>query len=127
MGGRASPARRGPSDEPAAPDGIAVLGFDEAAGGLVQRYFDSRGIARLYRTSLDDGVWRVWREHPGFDQRYIGTFSADGATIAGAWEKRTDGETWAHDFDLTYTRAPDRLALARASYEPFWAGASDAI
>src|SRR3954470_7126689 len=92
---RAFLVQRWRSDEPAAPDGIAVLGFDEAAGGLVQRYFDSRGVARLYRTSfaprgvprlsrtsLDDGVWRLWRDHPGFDQRYTGTFSADGATIS---------------------------------------------
>jgi ketosteroid isomerase-like protein len=124
---RAFLVQRWRSDEPAAPDGIAVLGFDEAAGGLVQRYFDSRGVARLYRTSLDDGLWRVWREHPGFDQRYTGTLSADGATISGAWERRTDGATWEHDFDLTYTRAPDRLALARASYEAFAAGDRDAI
>src|ERR671938_474711 len=109
-------------DAPAAPDGIAVLGFDEAAGGLVQHYFDSRGVARGYGTSLEDGVWRLWRDAPGFDQRYAGTLSDDGATIAGAWEKRTDGETWEHDFELVYTRVPDRLALARLSYEAFAAG-----
>jgi hypothetical protein len=124
---RAFLVQRWRSDEPAAPDGIAVLGFDEAAGGLVQHYFDSRGVARLYRTSVADGVWRVWRDHPGFDQRYTGTFSADGATISGAWEKRTDGATWEHDFNLTYTRAADRLALARASYGAFGAGDRDAI
>jgi hypothetical protein len=113
--------------EPAAPDGIAVLGWDEAAGGLVQRYFDSRGVSRVYRTSLQDGVWRLWRDQPGFDQRYAGTLSADGTTIAGAWQRRTDGETWEHDFDLIYTRAPDRLALARASYQAFAARDRDAI
>jgi hypothetical protein len=112
---------------PAAPDGIAILGFDEAAGGLVQRYFDSRGVARVYRTSLEDGVWRLWRDAPGFDQRYAGTVSADGATISGAWEKRMDGATWEHDFDLVHTRVADRLALARASYEAFAAGDRDAI
>jgi ketosteroid isomerase-like protein len=114
-------------DEPAAPDGIAVLGWDETAGGLVQRYFDSRGVTRVYGTSLDDGVWRLWREQPGFDQRYTGTVSADDGTISGAWEKRTDGATWEHDFDLVYTRVPDRVALARASYEAFAAGDRDAI
>jgi hypothetical protein len=114
-------------DEPAAPDGIAVLGFDEGAGGLVQRYFDSRGVARVYRTTVEDGVWRLWRDEPGFDQRYEATIADDGATIAGAWEKRTDGETWEHDFELIYTRAADRLALARASYAAFGAGDREAI
>jgi hypothetical protein len=124
---RAFLVQRWRSDEPAAPDGIAILGFDEAAGGLVQHYFDSRGVARVYRASLEDGVWRMWREHPGFDQRYAGTLCGDGATITGAWEKRTDGATWEHDFDLVYTRVPDRLALARASYEAFAAGDRAAI
>lgn len=124
---RAFLVQRWRTDEPAAPDGVAVLGFDEAAGGLVQHYFDSRGVARVYRTSLEDGVWRLWRDAPGFDQRYFGTLSDDGATIAGAWETRTEGESWEHDFDLTYTRVPDRLAFARASYEAFAAGDRQAI
>ena len=80
----------------------------------------------MYRTSLDDGVWRLWRDQPGFDQRYAGTISDDGATITGAWERRMDGETWEHDFDLVYTRV-DRLALARASYEAFASGDRAAI
>ena len=36
-------------------------------------YFDSRGVRRTYGVSLDDGVLRIWRDDPGFDQR----FSAD--------------------------------------------------
>ena len=114
-------------DEPAAPDGVAVLGWDETAGRLVQRYFDSRGVARVYRTSLEDGIWRLWREAPGFDQRFAGAISPDGSTIAGAWEKRRDGVTWEHDFELVYTRAPDRRALARRSYDAFAAGDRAAI
>src|SRR4051795_9073406 len=76
---RAFLVQRWRSDEPAAPDGIAVVGFDEAGGGpapppagcpvrsfggragpLAPRYCAARGAPRLYRTSLDDGVWRVW-------------------------------------------------------------------
>jgi hypothetical protein len=124
---RAFMVQRWRSDEPAAPDGIALLGYDDAAGGLVQHYYDSRGVARVYRASLEDRVWRLWRDHPGFDQRFAGALSADGATISGAWETRTDGATWEHDFDLVYTRMPDRLALARASYEAFAAGDREAI
>ena len=39
-----------------------------------------------------------------FAQRYSGRLSADGTTIVGAWEICDDGATWAHDFDLTYTK-----------------------
>src|SRR3954468_22931525 len=42
---RAFLVQRWRSDEPAAPDGIAVLGFDEAAGRLVPRYLYSPGRA----------------------------------------------------------------------------------
>lgn len=88
-----------------APDGIAVLGLDEASGGLQQHYFDSRGVARTYGTSLTDGVWKLWRYDADFSQRFAGRFDADGQTIAGAWETGTpDGWSWTHDFDLTYTK-----------------------
>ena len=39
-----------------------------------------------------------------FAQRFTGTFSDDGQTIAGDWEIAHDGSTWEHDFDLTYVR-----------------------
>ena len=53
--------------------------------------------------SLDDGVWKLWRDGAPFAQRFTGTFSEDGRTIAGRWEI-LDGETWKTDFDLTYTK-----------------------
>ena len=96
---------------PEAPDGIAIIGADPANGGrYLQHYFDSRGVARVYRMSVEDGVWKLWRDGPDFSplefsQRFSGTFSRDGRTIAGRWEICHDGTTWEHDFDLTYTRA----------------------
>jgi hypothetical protein len=96
---------------PEAPDGIAIIGADpENEGRYIQHYFDSRGVARVYKMSLQDGVWKLWRDEPDFSpldfrQRYAGTFSDDGRTIAGAWEICHDGTTWEHDFDLTYSRA----------------------
>jgi hypothetical protein len=95
---------------PEAPDGIAIIGTDpESQGAYLQHYFDSRGVARVYKMTLDDGVWKLWREEPDFSpldfsQRYTGTFGNDGKTIAGAWEICRDGKTWEHDFDLTYTK-----------------------
>ena len=91
-------------DNPAAPSGIAIIGSEEGAQALSQHYYDSRGVARIYQMSLDDGVWRLWRESPGFWQRYTGVFSADGKTIKGAWEGSADGSQWKHDFDLNYIK-----------------------
>jgi hypothetical protein len=44
-------------------------------------YADARGVFRVYRMSLSDGVWKIGRDAPGFFQRFTGTFSADGNTI----------------------------------------------
>ncbi len=54
------------------PDALCVIGAPEAGDGLTMEYFDSRGVRRTYGVSLDDGVLRIWREHPGFDQRFEG-------------------------------------------------------
>jgi hypothetical protein len=95
---------------PEAPDGVAIIGADpESEGGFLQHYFDSRGVARVYKMTLDDGVWRLWRDAADFSplnflQRYTGTFSDDGRTITGAWEICHDGTSWEHDFNLTYTK-----------------------
>lgn len=95
---------------PEAPDGIAIIGADpEAESNFLQHYFDSRGVARVYKMSLSDRVWTLRRDTPDFSplefsQRYTGTFTDDGKTISGAWEISHNGTTWEHDFDLTYTK-----------------------
>lgn len=95
---------------PEAPDGIAIIGEDpEHEGQYLQRYFDSRGVARVYRMTFADGVWSLRRDEPDyspldFSQRFSGRLSNDDATITGAWEICHDGTTWEHDFDVTYTR-----------------------
>ena len=91
-------------DQPQAPDGIAIIGPDESGAQLVQHYFDTRGVARVYSMSLEGGVWRLWRDGDDFSQRFSGTFSEDGLRIDGRWEIAHDGEHWETDFDLTYER-----------------------
>ena len=43
---------------------------------------------------------------PGFNQRFIGEFSADGKTIDGRWERGMGaaGDEWELDFPMTYVR-----------------------
>jgi hypothetical protein len=58
----------------------------------------------VYQMAFDDGAWRMWRDAPGFSQRFSGVFSDDGNSIRGTWEKSADGSTWEHDLELVYTR-----------------------
>src|SRR5215216_5149210 len=71
-------------EHPDIPNSIAILGCDDSGGepseGCSMHYFDSRGVSRVYGVSADEGVWRFWRDWPGFSQRYVGRFSDDGNT-----------------------------------------------
>jgi hypothetical protein len=86
------------------PRGVAILGPDDSAETYGMLYFDSRGVSRIYQMSLQGNVWKVWRDFPGFSQRFTGTFSDDRNTITARWEKSSDGSNWELDFNLTYTR-----------------------
>jgi hypothetical protein len=67
-------------------------------------YFDSRGVFRIYQASADDQALRLWREAPGFSQRFTGTFADGGDTILGTWQLRTDDVHWEDDLRITYRR-----------------------
>lgn len=92
------------TEHPAAPSGIAVIGAGRDPGTFSQHYYDSRGVARVYQMSLDGRIWKLWREDPGFWQRYTGVISGDATTIKGSWEASADGRDWKHDFGLTYIK-----------------------
>ena len=95
---------------PEAPDGVAIIGSDpENDGAFLQHYFDSRGVARIYKMTFDGTTWKLWRDNADFSpldfrQRFTGIFSDDGATIDGTWEICHDGTTWEKDFEITYKR-----------------------
>jgi hypothetical protein len=89
---------------PSPPAGIWLIGRDERGTDYTVFYYDARQVSRVYQMSFSDGIWKMWREAPGFSQRYAGKVSADGQTIAGYWEKSPDGAEWEHDFDVTYRR-----------------------
>lgn len=111
---------RARSDHPDFPDSISIIGItghdrvergqrntDPAAADepcLCMHYFDSRGVSRLYRISVDDTGWRIWRDAPGFSQRFLGTFADSGETIAGSWEVCEDDASWTGDLQITYRR-----------------------
>jgi hypothetical protein len=97
------------TEVPGAPDSIAIVSVDPGKESYTQHYFDSRGVVRIYRMTFREGVWTLLRSAPDFTpldfwQRFTATFSQDGRTIKGAWEKSEDGTHWEHDFDLAYAK-----------------------
>jgi hypothetical protein len=110
MGDRAFLLERWTIPIPEAPDGLAIIGWDEGRDTFLQHYFDERGVARIYEMSFDDGVWTLERtkgDFSAFDfsQRFTGTLTDDGMRINGTWEIAEDHATWAKDFDLVYRRS----------------------
>ena len=91
-------------DDPRFPVSTQVVGGDEASDQYTSLYHDSRGVHRVYHMTVALGVWKIWREAPGFNQRYTGQISGDGKTIAGQWEFSEDGSKWEVDFDLSYRK-----------------------
>jgi hypothetical protein len=92
---------------PEAPDGLALMGWDEGRATLLQHYFDSRGVCRLYTMSFGDGHWEMTRTRPDFSpldfsQRFTAKVSED--LIEGTWEITGDDGKWTKDFDLNYRR-----------------------
>jgi hypothetical protein len=111
--------QRARNDHPDFPDSISIIGFteqdrvDETGSGepvaaespLSMHYFDSRGVFRIYQASADDEALRLWRDAPGFSQRFAGTFADGGDTILGIWQLQTDDAHWEDDLRITYRRA----------------------
>jgi hypothetical protein len=94
---------------PEAPDSVCIVVMAED-GTVTQHYFDSRGVARLYRMTFTGSVWTLERVTADFTplefhQRYVGEFDADRTSIRGEWQSSSDGVTWHRDFGLVYTRA----------------------
>jgi hypothetical protein len=93
---------RASAEHPDFPDGISIIGVTDDR--LTMHYFDSRGVFRVYDTSFEDGVWRIWRDAPGFNQRSEGRLSDDRSTIEVLFEMSEDGSNWNDDLRATYRR-----------------------
>jgi len=85
------------------PPAIAIIGGGDTPGTWPMHYFDSRGVFRVYYVRVDGGVFRMWRDHPGFSQRATGTFTDGGRIFELRTELNEDG-TWKPDLEMTYRR-----------------------
>jgi hypothetical protein len=82
-----------------------IIGGDDSSSEFRVLYSDDRGVSRVYQMSLARGVWRMWRNAPGFYQRFEGRFTDEARTIKAHWERSTRGKLWIHDFDLTFHKS----------------------
>jgi hypothetical protein len=90
------------TDDERIPDGLFVIGAPEDGEGLVAEYFDSRGVRRTYQVSVEDGVLRMWREAPGFDQRLTAALAPD--VYEAEFEYAETPGDWRHDMKVIYRR-----------------------
>jgi hypothetical protein len=88
------------------PTALSVIGHDDSVETCSMLYSDERGVCRIYQMSFSGGVWKMWRNAPGFSQRMTATVSSDGNTITWHGEVSGDGFTWEQDLEVTYTRKP---------------------
>ena len=91
------------AEHPDFPNALWVIG--DADKALSAHYFDSRGVQRVYGVQMRDGELRMWRDAPGFAQRFTGTLRDGGRTLVGLWELSRDGSTWDDDLAITFRRA----------------------
>jgi hypothetical protein len=93
-------------DDPRFPRTITLIASDDAQAEYYMLTFDDRGVSRKYEVSLQNNVWKWWRNAPGFLQRYEVRIAEDGNTLIGSGELSKDGVSWEKDLNLTYTRVP---------------------
>jgi hypothetical protein len=98
--------QRSHNDHELFPDAICVIGAPEAGDGLVMESFDSRGVRRTYGISIDDGVLRMWRDQPGFDQRFTATLGHE--SFEGVSQVAETPGDWRDDQKVTYRRRDER-------------------
>lgn len=89
------------------PKATSIIGRNEHTSGNLYNifYYDTRGISRLLEVSLENGIWKTWRNGADFFQRTEYTIHPDGKSFTGIGELSEDnGAHWKHDFSITYTK-----------------------
>jgi hypothetical protein len=92
-------------DEPEIPDGVAIIGTDDAIpDGGAMLYYDVRNVSREYRWTISDNVWTWSRDDPGFSQRMVFTIADDGQSIEAKGQMSRNSQSWEPDLQTTYSR-----------------------
>lgn len=91
-------------DDPRFPDGIAIVGSDDAAGTLFISYFDQRGVSRKYDVTLGENGFAMQRMDPQFSQRITFVLEAGDVKMVSKGEMAREGAGWEPDLSQTFER-----------------------
>ncbi|WP_084962365.1 hypothetical protein [Thermoactinospora rubra] len=83
---------------------VTMTGLDDLTQTFTVLYADARDVFRVYQMTFDGGVMRMWRDAPGFSQRFTARLGEDGKSLVGYWERSEDGREWLRDFDVVYAK-----------------------
>lgn len=97
--------RQGQRPPSAMPWATWMIGRDADGEDFTVLYHDSRAVSRVYGMSFSDSLWRMWRNHPSFAQRFKARVSQDRTLIDAEWEKSIDQGSWEHDFSMRFSRS----------------------
>ena len=86
------------------PAGVAIFASDDASEEFTMNYYDERKVSRKYTCTIENNVWKWWRNDAHFSQRFTCTISEDGNKIISKGEMSKNGGAWEKDLELTYTR-----------------------
>ena len=89
-------------DEPGFPDGVAIIGSDDAAGRFSMIYFDERGVSRVMDVTVaeDSVTWR--HDDPKFAQRLTIRREEDRLISKGLMSE--NGGPWTDDLSQVFER-----------------------
>jgi Protein of unknown function (DUF1579) len=86
-------------------EGAEIIGYDPDRSAYVTQYFGSDGPSAYEATLREEDEALVWRMRSERD-RFTGTLSDDGNSIAGHWELLDADSHWQPWMDITLTRGP---------------------
>ena len=91
------------------PSSTSIYDWDATSGQYVMHYFDSRGVTRLSQMTLENGIWKWWRDTADFSplnffQRFTGEIDEPGKIIQSILESSNDGINWEHDLNTADRR-----------------------
>jgi hypothetical protein len=84
-------------------EGAEIIGWDPARSAYLTQYFGSDGPSAYEASLVEEGGSLVWSMRSAAD-RFRGTFSDDGNTIAGHWERLDGEQSWQPWMRITLTR-----------------------
>jgi hypothetical protein len=86
-------------------EGAEIIGWDADRNAYLTQYFGSDGPSAYEASLVEEGGSLVWSMRSAAD-RFRGTFSDDGNTITGHWERLDSAENWEPWMEITLTRQP---------------------